>query len=191
MQQLWDAIQILYWRLQISTVLEHNVLIGSILQRFSLTAKFRFSLQEKAYSNGTLTLFEAMYSASNGAFECSDHRDYVYGMLGMANDEVAKSVVVNYATLTAKSVFVQVTRQFLRVHGLAVLRYCYFRAEKRDVELPSWVSQWNGPKAPILFGSHIRPQRQASSGLKQAAEPVDLRENDSITLSGVAIDTKS
>ncbi|KAL9583855.1 MAG: hypothetical protein Q9212_002473 [Teloschistes hypoglaucus] len=121
--------------------------------------------------------------------KCSDHRDYVYGMLGMANDEAAKSVVVNYATLTVRNIFVAATKQLLRLHGLYSLRYCYFQAEKRDVELPSWVPQWNGPRVCGLLGTRFRSQRQASSGLPRAVESVSLGEHDSITLGGVAIDT--
>ncbi|KAI4204698.1 MAG: hypothetical protein LQ350_001013 [Teloschistes chrysophthalmus] len=188
-QQLWYAMKILFLcsKLETPTVLEHIVVIGPMVRNFYRSRAFRVSLQEKAHSNGTL--FRAMSYAYQCGSECSDHRDYVYGVLGMANDEAAKSVVVNYATLTVKNVFVQATKQLLRVHGLDLLRYCYFRAEKRDVELPSWVPQWNGLRVCGLLGSRFRSQRRASSGLPRAVEPVSLGEHDTITLGGVAIDT--
>lgn len=168
--------------------MEYSGLIVSMPRKIYAVGAFRVCQHEQSRTNGTLTQFRAMTYAYDGGLECSDHRDYVYVMLGMANDEVAKLIVANHATLTARNGFVQVTRHLLCVHGPDVLRYCYFRAEKCNVELPSWVPQWNAPVAYLLPMSTMQSQLWASSGLLHVVKSVKHSDDDRMALSGAAID---
>ena len=76
------------------------------------------------------SMLMAMDTARRLGVECSSPRDYVYGMLGMANDAVAKTTEISYDK-TTETVFIEVAKLFLKYYGPDILRYCYVEPEDR------------------------------------------------------------
>ena len=124
----WDeldaAVFILFLKHETLLSLEHRESLRSILHTLFNRQDFRRKLHELGNVGPTLPLAEAVDMAFENSLQCSDHRDYIYGMLGMANDTASELVHIDYATETVSSVYIQVAKLFLKQYGLRLLHYC-------------------------------------------------------------------
>ena len=75
---------------------------------------------------------------------CSDPRDKVYGVLGMAEDtdpEVVRAVKVDY-NIGVEDLYKQVAKIIIdKTRSLQILRCCF--PSKANSRLPTWVPDWN------------------------------------------------
>lgn len=172
-----------------ATTADNYGILGSIVKDLSSHHLYREGANTES---GRLSLFGAMANAQKQALQCTDPRDYVYGMLGVADDELVKGVTVDYQNSTTRTVFTEIAKLFLKKYGLDVLRYCRPDAT-REEHLPSWVPAWNhGSDNLEIDGTKEVEERlsrfRASAGFSRSDSVLRIGSNDTLTLSGVIID---
>ena len=82
--------------------------------------------------------------------ECTDKRDFVYGVLGLLGSNLTRHIVVDYA-INACAVFCSFTAALIRERGLNVLCEYTTIAQGSSPDLPSWV---------IMLDTHARERSQ-------------------------------
>jgi len=93
--------------------------------------------------------FPSLLYVSSGRL-CSDPRDHVYGLLGLASPTAASRIRPQYST-TVTSLYKE-TVEFLlsQTKRLNFLEECSAR-RSRIHQLPSWVPDWSAPRERIAF----------------------------------------
>ncbi len=88
--------------------------------------------------------------------DCSDPRDYVYSLLGLAENSRAMGLRPNY-DVTTQDCFIEATKALSLVEGLGVLSMCH--QSKTIRSLPSWVpdfaSRWSPNNSLLGPGPYI------------------------------------
>lgn len=124
---------------------------------------------------------------------CSDPRDRIYCLLGMAEGWEAEAIVPDYARPALKVCGDVVQGHLEKSDKLEVLQYGQYD-EDRDPSYPSWIPDWRSADAKTnLFpfsGFSLPGVYNASKGLPLSSHPWRLdRDHEKLHLSGVLLDT--
>ncbi|KAK1753212.1 HET-6OR heterokaryon incompatibility protein (het-6OR allele) [Echria macrotheca] len=131
--------------------------------------------------------------------EATEHRDRVFGLLGLAVDAEELGVRVDYtpgAEATAR-VLTDVARAMILKGGrVDVLCYAQFPklSERQVGVLPSWVPDWRSGLSPSYYTitETVDPHLYAASGegsVVEGVDPPDGKKGDVLGLRGYVVDT--
>lgn len=85
-------------------------------------------LDDKATLSKT-SLMDLMSMSRLAGYKCTDPRDYVFGMMGMTEDEISRRVTVDYEKSTLRTLFIHVAKLLLVSYGLKVFRHCFLEPQ--------------------------------------------------------------
>jgi hypothetical protein len=86
--------------------------------------------------------------------ECEDPRDRIYSQLSMLPENVRSIIEPDY-TKSVRQVYMDTMLHIsTRNKSLMLLGHCGKRAAKYDLNLPSWVPDWSGPRDVSQFRLH-------------------------------------
>ena len=86
--------------------------------------------------------------------ECYDPRDKIYGMLGLASEEIVSLIKPDYTT-PASQVYENAALTIMRKYGNMDIMSHIIDGPSRMPNLPSWVPDWSAKVDPILYNSYI------------------------------------
>jgi hypothetical protein len=113
---------------------------------------------------------------------CADHKDKVYGLLGMAADSDELGVIVDYSK-SVEEIYIDTAYRILK-HGSSLDLFTAVKAEKK-LQLPSWVLDWSATGSMWReIGRDL--QFNASGGL--TPQPCFNEELTQVSLKGTVID---
>jgi hypothetical protein len=117
--------------------LTNDPIASKTIEKFANPTAATLVLTRNRYSAGLCSwrLDKLLPATTN--FNATDSRDYVYALLGMANNEDRLAVIPDYSKSVAE-VYTQVAKYLLK---LDVNMLCYRNAFPHR-ELPSWVPDW-------------------------------------------------
>jgi hypothetical protein len=116
-------------------------------------------------------------------FSCSDPRDKIYGVLGLASDNAVLQICPDY-TKSPREVLTDTARRIIQSNRvLDLLNHVEY---PKAIDVPSWVPDWDHPRSRYLLD--YRSFDNCASGDTKA---IVVLENDGSTLllSGKIIDT--
>jgi hypothetical protein len=117
--------------------------------------------------------------------ECSDPRDRIFAVLGLAHDAAAFDSFPNY-TISCDHVYTEATKIFLDQGHIDIFSYCQF---PRDGSIPTWVPDWRKPvKNPNTYSPWV-DVGFSTSGDSISRQKIVYTNLNSITLRGIKIDT--
>ena len=128
----WEVLQnvatVLTMKLGFSPPLDHFTM-KIILEILSHRWHYRqLHLDDKATLSKT-SLIDLMSMSRIAGYRCTDPRDYVFGMLGMTDDEIAKGITVDYEKSTVRTLFMHVARLLLEAYGFEVFSHCFLEPQ--------------------------------------------------------------
>jgi len=117
--------------------------------------------------------------------ECSDPRDRIFAMLGLADDALEFDEFPDY-TMSCKDIYTKATKKFLDQGHIDILSYCRF---PRANSMPTWIPDW---RLPILKpNTYIpTPVNHAFSASREtlSQQKISYRGTEWVTLKGVFVD---
>jgi len=139
---------------------------------------------------GENSLYEVLISSlalesDYNHIECSDPRDRIFAVLGLAHDGTEFDAFPDY-TMSYEDVYTKATRKFLNQGRIDILSYCQF---PRDGSIPTWVPDWRSPT--FNPNTYIPPPTNLSflaSGNSVARQKISYHDSGSITLRVVLVD---
>jgi hypothetical protein len=117
--------------------------------------------------------------------ECSNPRDRIFAVLGLADDAAEFSAFPDY-TMSCEDVYTKATKKFLEQGRIDILSYCQF---PRDGGIPTWVPDWRLPT--FNPNTYIPPPADlafSASGKSFSRQKISYRDSDSLTLKGILVD---
>ena len=132
-------------RLELTIARERAAITLSVTQILSLVAARGNTYVNPALAAGR-PLLDLMYSYGDGI--CSDPRDKIYALLGLATDRLASRVKPDYSQPTAY-VYMKLVETWVDVYqDLYILNCCNY-----SQVYPSWVPDFEGRLWPMMQGS--------------------------------------
>ncbi|KAF4546265.1 Heterokaryon incompatibility protein [Lasiodiplodia theobromae] len=148
----------------------------------------------------TLLLLLSMLATDTDAapLEASDERDFVYGLLGLANDAAYLDIRPHYSK-GWREIRVEVARKCLMYYGLDMLSFCGLQGSVKDFTAasPSWAPNWASGDLPrpLSIGSVFRVRGgwkksaySASGTMGQTVADWSFGFNGGLALSAVSVD---
>ncbi len=140
------------------------------------------------------TLFNLLLRALIGGTDgfrllATDKRDYIYGLLGLADDVLTLGVVPDYS-LQWTDVYIEVARKLIQAGHVDIIALCQKKTLNLSDGMPSWTPDWRaGIEEPIMepfvaSGAAIA-QPFSASGRSVAATPL----SDSVARNSEGIST--
>ncbi|KAG6999552.1 hypothetical protein G7Y79_00034g069750 [Physcia stellaris] len=128
----WEVLEnvatVLTMKLGFSPPLDHFTM-KNILEILSLRWHYRqLHLDDKA-TLSRISLIDLISMSRIAGYKCTDPRDYVFGMLGMTEDAIAKRITVDYEKSTVRTVFMHVAKLSLETYGLKVFSHCFLEPQ--------------------------------------------------------------
>jgi len=117
--------------------------------------------------------------------ECSDPRDWIFAVLGLADDATEFDAFPDY-TMSYEDVDTKATRKFLNQGRIDILSYYQF---PRDSSIPTWVPDWRSPT--FNPNTYIPPPTKLSflaSGNSVSRHTISYEDSDSIALRDILVD---
>jgi hypothetical protein len=103
-------------------------------------AKFFRVVESISRKDHSVCLWELLLALKDYDGLSSDHRDYVFALLGLAEDTRELELTPDY-TLSSSTSYTQVAKAFLGKGQLRLLWLC--TQPKKIADLPSWVPDWS------------------------------------------------
>lgn len=117
--------------------------------------------------------------------ECSDPRDRIFAILGLADDAVAFDEFPDY-TMSCKDTYTKAARKFLDQGHIDILSYCQF---PRDGSIPTWAPDWRLPTFnPNTYTPPPTNPTFSAAGNSFSRQKIFYKDSDSITISGLPVD---
>lgn len=117
--------------------------------------------------------------------ECSDPRDRVFAVLGLADDASSFDSFPDYSS-TCEDVYTKATKQLLNQGHISIFSYCHF---PRDKSMPSWVPDWRTMTfAPIAYDPWQEFTFMASGNTHKQPN-ITFTDPNLLNLSGTIVDT--
>lgn len=149
-------------------------------------------------TNQDLTMLNLLAITERNGRRASDARDRIYGLLGIANDTIAKQVTVDYKK-SPKEVYTEVAAALVTRYGLDTLSYCdsalvqHCPSEITVVDQwPSWVPRWHACEPrPFHKGASFSislPRFSASDNIKCGSQPYSFHSDSSLDCTGAFLD---
>jgi hypothetical protein len=118
--------------------------------------------------------------------ECSDPRDRVFAVLGLADDASSFDSFPDYSS-TCEDVYTKATKQLLNQGHIDIFSYCHF---PRDKSMPSWVPDWRTMTfGPIAYDPWRDEFAFMASGNTRQRPNITFTHPNLLSLSGTIIDT--
>ena len=145
-----------------------------------------------------MTLLNLLAITERTGRRATDARDRIYGLLGIANDTIAKQVTVDYKKST-KEVYTEVAAALVTRYGLDTLSYCDSALVQHGPsgitvadEWPSWVPRWHACEPrPFHKGASFsvsRPRFSASDNIRCGSQPYSVHSDGSLNCRGAFLD---
>ena len=152
--------------------------IAGILHRchYVIAVRTAYGQSKGSYPHRDLSILSLLYMTSLRARTCSDARDHIFGLLGIAQDEIAVRIRADYRK-SVITIYTEVAEMLISRYGLEILVYCqippgcaaeFVSGTRRGHEYstcteeinqpdsyPSWVPQW-GAELKMPFRGFIR-----------------------------------
>jgi hypothetical protein len=148
--------------------------------------KYLCSIENKGHDLYSLLKFCHVIYSSEIRLEATNHRDHIYGLLGLAKDAEELRIRPDYSESVSK-VYIDTARTLIQSGRVDLLWLCQF--PKTTDELPSWVPDWSAP-LHISYGDEFSPHKSAFSASAKTSACVIGTDNMNmfITLRGAVVD---
>jgi len=125
-----------------------------------------------------------------GTKKATDLRDKIYSLRGLASDEFAAGIVVDYRR-SVEEVFTDCTRHLLRIRqDLRILSRVRQRGKKSSLRLPSWVPDWDLGDPGGVLNRYYRfcPTKMFCASGRELSRAIVPTDGDIIRLFGIHVD---
>jgi len=118
--------------------------------------------------------------------ECSDPRDRIFSLLGLANDASSFDGFLDYSS-SCEDVYTKATKHMIDQGYVDILSYCHF---PRDECMPSWVPDWRRMTfAPLAYDPWRDKCAFKASGNTSQDRKITSADPKELRLSGIMVDT--
>jgi hypothetical protein len=142
----------------------------------------------RTYDARVSEMFELMYQtlttfSGQTIMACSDPRDRVFSLLGLATDSDKFSHFPDYSR-SAENIYEEVARNFLQLGHVDTFSFCQEDPTKRARNMPSWAADWS-LKIRIPLWGKIYPKSSRGWPVDLGAKILDEK---TIHISGTCVD---
>lgn len=157
-----------------------------------LTSRYQYQCQME--SNGGHSLYRILKVShvvgySNVRLDATDHRDKIFGLLGLARDAQELGIWPEYDK-KCREVYIKVAKALIEAGHVDLLWFCQF--PKLMDDLPTWTPDWSAESAPIKtpYGDNFSESSSsfAASGKAEARTGHTENSEKYVSLPGVFVD---
>lgn len=145
-----------------------------------------------------LSLLNLLEVSGMRGLKATNPRDHIYGLLGVANDAIAKRVKIDYQK-NPVVLYTEIAEALITTYGLDILSYCQANiSQENSLQInsssdvwPSWVPLWHmGASMAFHKSTSLSPQRpsfNASRNVHITSQPRVVKKS-SLMCTGILLD---